>query len=322
MRNAGPIESPTDPFASVPLPTSAVTRRPRIEGLPPGVSREIFGPPEKQEPQPAQGPSAPGGPSGKGTLPPVPPAQPWPMAAEKEPAGRPATAFGTPERPSPFEPEPPRRRRLLPGLIVFVLVLAALAYVVPAVLMSGSVLRGTRVAGVDIGGLTVTQAADKLRSELGAKLSKPVVADIGGKKDTIQPDEAGLELDVVATIGQAPSGFPSPAEVWRGLVGTTELQPRISVDSSQLTRTVEGLAESIDKPAVEGRVTFSGLQPRARRPEDGVLLDRDDAVRRVSQTFLNGGGPVVLTLRPAKPTTTPEAVTAAVAKAKAAVAAP
>ncbi|MEV0827454.1 VanW family protein [Nonomuraea rubra] len=322
MRNAGPIESPTDPFASVPLPTSAVTRRPRIEGLPPGVSREIFGPPEKQEPQPAQGPSAPSGPSGKGTLPPVPPAQPWPMAAEKEPASRPATAFGTPARPSPFEPEPPRRRRLLPGLIVFVLVLAALAYVVPAVLMSGSVLRGTRVAGVDIGGLTVTQAADKLRSELGAKLSKPVVADIGGKKDTIQPDEAGLELDVVATIGQAPSGFPSPAEVWRGLVGTTELQPRISVDSSQLTRTVEGLAESIDKPAVEGRVTFSGLQPRARRPEDGVLLDRDDAVRRVSQTFLSGGGPVVLTLRPAKPTTTPEAVTAAVAKAKAAVAAP
>nr|SBP00474.1 Vancomycin B-type resistance protein VanW [Nonomuraea gerenzanensis] len=250
----------------------------------------------------------------------APPAQPWPMAADKQQAQ--STAFGMPERPSPFEPEPPRRRRLLPGLIVLVLVLAALAYVVPAVLMSGSVLRGTRVAGVDIGGLTVTQAADKLRTELGAKLAKPVVADIGGKKDTIQPDEAGLELDVVATIGQAPSGFPSPEEVWRGLVGTTELQPRITVDSSQLTRTVEGLAESIDKPAVEGRVTFTGLQPRARRPEDGVLLDRDDAVRRVSEAFLNGGGTVVLTLRPAKPATTPEAVTAAVAKAKAAVAAP
>ncbi|UBU11959.1 VanW family protein [Nonomuraea gerenzanensis] len=321
MRNAGPIESPTDPFASVPLPTSAVSRKPRIEGLPPGVSRDIFGPPERQEPRPDQGPSAPGGQPGKGALPPVaPPAQPWPMAADKQQAQ--STAFGMPERPSPFEPEPPRRRRLLPGLIVLVLVLAALAYVVPAVLMSGSVLRGTRVAGVDIGGLTVTQAADKLRTELGAKLAKPVVADIGGKKDTIQPDEAGLELDVVATIGQAPSGFPSPEEVWRGLVGTTELQPRITVDSSQLTRTVEGLAESIDKPAVEGRVTFTGLQPRARRPEDGVLLDRDDAVRRVSEAFLNGGGTVVLTLRPAKPATTPEAVTAAVAKAKAAVAAP
>ncbi|MEQ4719066.1 VanW family protein [Nonomuraea sp. B19D2] len=322
MRNAGPIESPTDPFASVPLPTSGVSRKPRIEGLPPGVSRDIFGPPDRHEPRPAQGPSAPGGPSG-GALPPVaPPAQPWPMNDKQSPAPA-APVFGTPaERPPAYEPEPPRRRRLLPGLLAFVVVLAGLAYVVPAVLMSGSVLRGTHVAGVDIGGLTVTQAADKLRNELGTRLSKPVVVDIAGRKETIQPDEAGLELDVVSTIGQAPSGFPSPQEVWQGLTGKTELQPKVNLDSSQLARTVEGLAEAADKKAREGRVFFSGLQPKIRRPEDGVLLDRDDAVRRVGSAFLRGGGNVVLTLRPAKPVTTPQAVEAALAKAKQAVSAP
>ncbi|MEV4107012.1 VanW family protein [Nonomuraea sp. NPDC049695] len=324
MRNAGPIESPTDPFASVPLPTSGVSKKPRIEGLPPGVSRDIFGPPDRQEPRPAQGPSAPGGPSG-GALPPVaPPAQPWPMN-DKQPSGSPAPVFGTAgpaERPPAYEPEPPRRRRLLPGLLAFVVVLAGLAYVVPAVLMSGSVLRGTHVAGVDIGGLTVTQAADKLRTKLATRLSDPVVVDIGGKKETIQPDEAGLELDVVSTIGQAPSGFPSPQEVWRGLTGRTELQPKVNLDSSQLARTVEGLAEGADKKAHEGRVFFAGLQPKARQPEDGVLLDRDDAVRRIGDAFLHGGGNVPLTLRPAKPVTTPQAVEAALAKAKQAVSAP
>ncbi|MEV0615619.1 VanW family protein [Nonomuraea sp. NPDC050404] len=337
MRNAGPIESPTDPFASVPMPTSAVSRKPRIEGLPPGVSRDIFGPPEKQEPRPQQGPSAQGGPpggagngvangavngaAGKGALPPVaPPAQPWPVT-DRQPA--PVPVFGgPPERPAPFEPDPPRRGRLLPGLAGLVLVLVALAYVVPAVFMSGSVLRGTRVAGVDIGGLTVTQAAEKLRADLGARLSKPVVADIGGQKETIQADEAGLELDVVGTIGQAPSGFPTPEEVWQGLTGTTELQPKITVDSSQLTRTVEGLAESVDKPAQEGRVFFSGLQAKARQPEDGVLLDREDAVRKITGSFLSGGGTVALPLRPAEPATTSESVTKALAMAKAAVAAP
>ncbi|MFC5830255.1 VanW family protein [Nonomuraea insulae] len=319
MRNAGPIESPTDPFASVPLPTSGVSKKPRIEGLPPGVSRDIFGPPERQETRQAQGPSsAQGGPSGKGGLPPVaPPAQPWPMAEKGA-----APAFAPSEGPSPYEPEPPRRRRVLPGLVAFLVVLAALAYVVPAVLMSGSVLRGTHVAGVDIGGLTVTQAADKLRTELATKLSKPVIADIGGKKETVQADEAGLELDVVGTIGQAPSGFPSPEEVWRGLTGTTDLNPKIAVDSAQLTRTVEGLAKSVDKQAHEGRVFFTGLLPKARQPEDGVLLDREDAVSRISDTFLSGGGSVVLTLRPDKSVTTPEGVAAALVKAKAAVAAP
>lgn len=323
MRNAGPIESPTDPFASVPLPTSGVSKKPRIEGLPPGVSRDIFGPQDQQEPRPAPGPSAPGGQTG-GALPPkAPPAQPWPMK-DKDPAA-PAPVFGAAggrERPPAFEPEPPRRRRLLPGLIVLVLLLGTLAYVVPAVMMSGAVLRGTRVAGVEIGGLTVTQAADKLRTELGAKLSKPVTVDIGGKRDTIQPDEAGLELDVVGTIGQAPSGFPGPMEVWRGLTGTTDVQPKVTIDSSQLTRTVEGLAEGVDKQAREGRVAFAGLEPKARMPEDGVLLDRDDAVRRIGDAFLRGGGTVALTMRPAKPDTTAEAVETAVEKAKKAVSAP
>ncbi|MGN9839052.1 VanW family protein [Nonomuraea sp. H19] len=288
------------------------------------MSRDIFGPPGRQEPRPAQSPSAPGGPSG-GALPPVaPPAQPWPMR-DKQPV--PPTAFGMPQRQPSFDDDhhEPRRRRLLPGLLVFVAVLAGLAYVVPAVLMSGAVLRGTHVAGVDIGGLTVTQAADKLRTELSTRLSKPVVVDIGGTRDTIQADEAGLELDVVGTIGQAPSGFPSPQEVWRGLTGTTELQPKVTLDSSQLTRTVEGLAESVDKPAVEGRVFFTGLQPKARQAAEGVLLDRDDAVRKISDAFLSGGagsGAVVLTLRPSQPLTTNESVQAALVKAKQAVAAP
>ncbi|MET7333982.1 VanW family protein [Nonomuraea sp. NPDC005650] len=320
MRNAGPIESPTDPFASVPLPTSGVSKKPRIEGLPPGVSRDIFGPTDRQEPRQAQGPSTPGGPSG-GALPPVaPPAQPWPVNGNQPP---PAPVFGAPsERPASYEPEPPRKRRLLPGLLAVVVVLAALAYVVPAVLMSGSVLRGTHVAGVDIGGLTVTQAADKLRNELASRLSRPVVVDVGGRKETIQSDEAGLELDVVGTIGQAPSGFPGPQEVWRGLTGKTELEPKVNLDSSQLSRTIEGLAEAADKKPREGRVAFSGLEPKAREPQDGVLLDREDAVRRIGDAFLQGGGSVVLTLRPAKPVTTAEAVATALVKAKKAVSAP
>jgi vancomycin resistance protein YoaR len=301
---------------------SGVSKKPRIEGLPPGVSRDIFGPQDQQESRPVAGPSAQGGQTG-GALPPVaPPAQPWPMR-DKEPAPPPAPVFGTNGKPSVFvDPDPPRKRRLLPGLLVLVLVLAALAYVVPAVMMSGAVLRGTRVAGVEIGGLTVTQAADKLRTELGTKLSKPVTVVIGGKKDTIQPDEAGLELDVVGTIGQAPSGFPSPTEVWKGLAGTTDVPPKVTIDSSQLTRTVEGLAEGVDKEAREGKVVFAGLLPKARMPEDGVLLDRDDAVRRIGDAFLNGGGEVALTLRPAKSTTTSEAVDTALAAARKAVSAP
>ncbi|MEU4574445.1 VanW family protein [Nonomuraea sp. ATR24] len=317
MRNAGPIESPTDPFASVPLPSRGTSRKPKIEGLPPGVSRDIFGPQEQpaQEPRPQEPPKS-------GTLPPVPTAsQPWPVngnGSEPPPFG-----MRTPlERPPAPDADPPRKRRLLPGIAVLVLLALALAYLVPAVLMSDAVLRGTRVGGVDIGGMTVTQAADKLRSELAVKLNKPVVVDLGGRKDTIQPDEAGLELDVVATIGQAPSGFPSPIEVWRALTTTTDIEPKVTVDPSQLTRTVEALAETVDRRPHEGRVTYKGLRPVATQPRSGALLDRGEAVRVISEAFLNGTGTAIVSLVPAEPATSARAVQKATAQARRAVSAP
>ncbi|MCA2222979.1 VanW family protein [Nonomuraea aurantiaca] len=312
---------------------SGGSKKPRVEGLPPGVSRDIFGPPNQPEPRPAtpsvangsNGQNGTNGQNGSGALPPVaPPPQPWPVNEGRwqEP---PAPVFGVSasERlPAFIDPEPPRRRRLLPALVLLVVILAVLAYLVPAVLMSGSVLRGTRVAGVDIGGLTVTQAADKLRTELAAKMNKPVVVDIAGRKETIQADEAGLELDVVSTIGQAPSGFPGPVEVWKGLTGTTELQPKMTIDASQLSRTVEGLAESYDKKPRDGRVAFKNGQPVSSEPRDGVVIDRPDAVRVITEAFLRGRDSAVLTLRPAKPNTTPTALKQAEAAAKRAVAAP
>ncbi|WP_049556822.1 VanW family protein [Nonomuraea sp. SBT364] len=318
MRNAGPIESPTDPFASVPLPTRGTSRKPKIEGLPPGVSRDIFGAHEQPPPEPR-----PQEPPKNGAMPPVATtSQPWPVnGADPEPP-----PFGmrtSLDRPPSLDGgEPPRKRRLLPGIAVLLLIAVALAYLVPAVLMSDAVLRGTRVAGVDIGGLTVTQAADKLRGELAVKLNKPVVVDIGGRKDTIQPDEAGLELDVVATIGQAPSGFPSPVEVWRALTATTDIEPKVTVDASQLTRTVEAMAETVDRPPHEGRVVFKGLRPVATQPRSGALLDRSDAVRVITDAFLRGSGTAIVSLQPAEPTTTARAVQRAAAQARRAVSAP
>ncbi|WP_219463942.1 VanW family protein [Nonomuraea rhizosphaerae] len=290
------------------------------------MSRDIFGPTGQPEPRPVT-PSTQNGHNGSGALPPVaPPPQPWPVNENtwQGSGTQSVPVFGMPpERlPAFIDPEPSRRRRLLPAVVLLVVLALALAYLVPAVLMSGAVLRGTRVGGVDIGGLTVTQAADKLRTELSVKLNKPVTVDIAGNKETIQADEAGLELDVVSTIGQAPSGFPSPIEVWRGLTGTTELQPKVTIDSSQLSRTIEGLAETYDKKPREGRVIFRNGQPVTSDPQDGVVLDKADAVRQIGDAFLFGRGSAVLTLRPAKPSTTAADVKAAQAVAKRAVAGP
>ncbi|GAA2363262.1 VanW family protein [Nonomuraea africana] len=284
-------------------------------GLPPGVSPDIYGPGGRREPAPA-GPNA---------LPPVAPVpQPWPMAEpQRHDAPPPPPDFGFQER-SSEPPRPPAKRggRLLPVLAIVLGVLVALAYLVPAVAMSGSVLRGTRVGGVDIGGMTVTEAADTLRDELAPKVELPLDVEVNGRKETIDSDEAGVELDVVGTIEQAPSGFPDPVEVWRALTGTTEIEPKVSVESAQLARTVESLAAKVDQKAREGRVVFKGTTPVSVAPRDGVVLDQEAAVKLISDGFLKPRATVSLPVKVDQPTTTPAAVKAAAATAAKAVSGP
>ncbi|MEV0585621.1 VanW family protein [Nonomuraea sp. NPDC050310] len=314
MRNAGPIESSTDPFSAVPLPEAAPLRRPRIEGLPPGVLPDLSPEMEAQVRLPAV----------------AQPPQPWPLAMEqvKEPPPPPAPVFGlVPQRESsarrPAAPPPASRagRRLLKIVLGLALLLAT-AYLVPAIIMAGTILPGTRVSGIDIGGLTVTDAADKVLTELRSTVERPILIEIDGRQKPLPPEAAGVTLDVVATINQAPSGFPSPAQVWRGLTGVTELQPRISIDGSQLARSIESLAQSVDRQQREGEVAFRGLTPVATLPREGVLLDREESARLIREALIADRGTVVLPVKLARPTTSANEVRQATELARRAVAAP
>ncbi|MFB9720814.1 VanW family protein [Planobispora longispora] len=348
MRNAGrSIDPPTDPFAAVPLPARPVrpgadagARRPQPPAgdapdgrprLPPGVSPDIFAAPGFEQPP---GPAAPPAPGAPGLPPAPPPPQPWRMAAPPpEPPfrQRPPRADVAPEageQPGPSAPRsgerPPRRRRSRVFLVVAVLLmlLAGLAYAVPAIAMSGKILPGTRVQDIDIGGLTATEAADRLRERLAAKARAPMTLEALGKRYTLDPAQAGLELDVVATIGQAPSDFPNPAEVWRALTGTTTLSPKVSADPESMQDAVKDLAKQIDRKVVEGEVGFEGVKPVSVKPQDGRELEREAAAAAIEKAFLGSGGPVELPITVIKPKVTADVVAETAASAREALSGP
>ncbi|WP_406312402.1 VanW family protein [Streptosporangium sp. NBC_01639] len=328
MRNAGAsIDPPTDPFAAVPLPSRPVrpgARDPNASPgeqskggsrLPPGVSPDIFG---------SSGPGQPAAPSGFGRLggsaqgpaglpPAASPPQPWQMAAPPERSSQHdelLSASGGPQQPdlSRFEEPPPRRGRRFLLVVTVLLLLAGLAYAIPAIVMSGKMLPGTRVHGVDIGGLTATEAADRLRDRLPGKAGKEMTLLAAGRKYSLDPEDAGLEFDVVATIGQASSGFPSPTDVWRALTGTTELSPQISVDSGRMDDTVTALAKKIDLKVREGEVTFKDTKPVAVSPRDGRELEQTATAEVLRKAFLGTGAEVQLPVSVIKPKVTEETV--------------
>ncbi|WP_189240620.1 VanW family protein [Planomonospora parontospora] len=243
---------------------------------------------------------------------PIPPRPPQGGPGDPSPAGPP----GRQER-----AQRGRSRRLL-LVTVLLLVLAALAYAVPAVAMSGKILPGTRVRGVDIGGLTATEAADRLRERLAERAGEPMVLTAFGKRHELDPEKAGLELDVVATIDQAPSDFPTPGEVWRALTGTTELDPRHSVDSERLDAAVAALAEDIDREVVEGAVRFKGVEPVTVKPRDGRELEKAAAAAAIQKAYLGPARPVELPVTVIKPKVTAAVVAKTAASAGKALAGP
>ncbi|WP_326829424.1 VanW family protein [Streptosporangium sp. NBC_01810] len=316
------MDPPTDPFEAMPLPSRPVppgARDPRRppgaqaghsqdgSRLPPGVSPDIFG---------STGSTGFGGPAaparGATALPPAAqPPQPWQMAAPPEPSFRRDEPSLVPGGDGGFPPpgglryeEPPPSRRKGRGvflIVLAVLFVVGLAYAVPAVIMSGKMLPGTTVRGVDIGGLTATEAADKLRDRLAGEASEEMTLLAAGKRYDFDPGKAGLEFDVVATIDRAPSDFPTPVEVWRAFTGTTELDPRISTDPEAMKTAVAGLAKKIDLKVREGSVTFKGVKPVVVTPRDGRALEREAAVAAITDAFLGPAKEVRLPVSVIKP---------------------
>jgi len=282
------------------------------------VSPDIFGRPET--PPSRNAPSLP---------PATPPVQPWVL--EGKPERRPIPAV-PPETAGPLAEEaggggesaPPSRRR---GRRVLTVTLAValilfLGYLVPAILMSGKVLPGTTVSGVDIGGLTVTEAAERLRARLDERARKPIVVQAMGIRQQVYPEDAGLSLDVVGTIEQAPSGFPNPIQVVRALIGEIEIQPEIDVQTSKLTAAVQRLAQRIDRPVREGEIRFKGLTPQVVTPRDGRRVEVGAAVAAIRDAYFTTTEPVTLPVTVVKPTVGVKKFTEARIVARRAVSAP
>ncbi|MGW6498999.1 VanW family protein [Nonomuraea angiospora] len=198
----------------------------------------------------------------------------------------------------------PRSRRV-PIVTAAVILVAVLGYAVPAISLSGKVPPGTRVDGVDIGGLAPESARSHLDRQLAQRVRQPMTLVAGGKRVQLTPTELGLDFDARATVEAAMAGAATPAGIARSLFGSRQLPPRVIVDEQRLAAGLAGLAKSVDTKPVQGGVRYQGLEPRAVLPKPGRALDRDAAAQAVRAAFAAGRDSVELKLQ-----VTPPALTA------------
>ncbi|WP_329115489.1 VanW family protein [Streptomyces sp. NBC_01465] len=177
-------------------------------------------------------------------------------------------------------------------------------YLAGLLLAGDGIADGTQVRGVDIGGLSLADARDKLEKEHGAAASEPLQVSVGGRTAEIDPAEAGLRFDARQTAEQAarPSSA-NPVTVIGNLFGSgSDTEPVVRYDEAKARTALQELADKYNQKVRDGGVTFKAGQAKEVEARSGQALDVDSAVKTLRTSYLNADKAADLPTKETKPT--------------------
>lgn len=193
--------------------------------------------------------------------------------------------------------------------------LAGATYVAGYAMAGDNLPRNASVSGVQVGGISPSEAATKLKEQLGSKAEAPItvqVPAVGGNpavKTTLKPADAGLALDYDATIAQAGAGKSwSPVHIWQVLSGGGDLKPVTAVDDAKLAKAVEAQAPKFAVDATNATLALKGTEPTLTEGKPAIALDAKATAAAVKKAYLSSTDVKATT------TSTPPAITTEAAK--------
>ncbi|MFE5625453.1 VanW family protein [Streptomyces virginiae] len=196
------------------------------------------------------------------------------------------------------------RRTALPMVAGGAVVLGLGGLYVTGLAAGGDVDQGTRVRGVDIGGMTVAQAREALDRELGPTAAAPVAMKIGDRVEKADPAALGLSLDTGATADRAVRKGYDPVTVIGGLFasGERDVEPVIRADEDKGRAEVDRIADATARAPRDGAIAFEKGAAKAVTPLTGVTLVQDRALSTLRDSYLRADtSPVVLPVERTEP---------------------
>lgn len=215
---------------------------------------------------------------------------------------------------------PAQRKGVLIGAAVGAVLV--IVYLI-AVLSSGDTARsGTKVGRVDISGMTQQEAVAAVDQAYEKRASRAIKVVAGDATVRVDPAEAGLSLDVEASVAPAFGRTWSPITLLMAPFSGQQLDLIGTVDEAALAAEVDQIADAVAKDPVEPTISVRRGTARIKEGTPGVALDKEGTAAAVRDAFLAKRTPVEAPLVETAPSITPEAAQAAVALADTATSAP
>jgi vancomycin resistance protein YoaR len=214
------------------------------------------------------------------------------------------------------------------GASILMLLLVGL---VAAWVFAGSpnhIAQGVRIAGVDVGGMSTTEAKRTLEQRAARLANVPVVFVTGNRRWKISPAKIGLHVDWAAAVESARrdgDGF-GPVRGFRRLgvrFFGADVTPAASIYEPALKVRLATIARATNKPHREASLVLHGLHPAIVSAQAGHVLDIEAATRiAVSALSSFDRRPVILPYRVDSPKVTRSDLEPALAQARVALSAP
>lgn len=199
--------------------------------------------------------------------------------------------------PTPREGRRPRLRTaaIATGVVA---VAAGGLYVTGLVATGDDISAGTRVDGVDIGGMSRAEAAARLTAEAPASWKAPIPVRVGDGSTTVDPAAAGLTVDVAKTADLAADPSRDPFTVIGRLFspGERQIRPVLAYDEAKTKAAVADLAKQNDRTVREGSVAFREGRAVATQPVTGRKLDTGQAAETLRAAYPAATGAAAVTL--------------------------
>jgi vancomycin resistance protein YoaR len=166
----------------------------------------------------------------------------------------------------------------------------------------GEALPGTRVAGVELGGLDRAEAATAIQMAVARRLAEPLPVRVGSTAEKVQPRDL-FALDLVSTTNAAlaASRRTEPARI-AALVSSRahEIEPVLVARSEAIAAFLDDVRAQGGVSARSATVDLAGLEFVVTPSREGRRLDADALVASIRRAVTHGGA-VVARFEPSRP---------------------